>query len=340
MKLKKNLKVISIILLVSALLIIGVFFVVQQSGIGSFSTRAACEVQRNSWLSEPFYVYCTSCETKYSDWGAIGYYSAGCFGSGSLGEACLASGGTCVDVDCRDCDDPTRICHETLTAVSNDDNGIIYEVEHWDDVCDKNVFKIECDDGYYLSGREYDSDFGDLGVCLIGGPVCDWSSDCIESVRCSDGTRKTRDTDGQLCGNGYCRSGVCLSESELCEGIDEFDCDGTTKLYGLSVVVNSDSGLPECKYINAEVNSADCGYEPPDCSVSVDCDDDTSCTVDKCSDDGVCEYDDSSCDIPPGPGPEPPVKNYLLWIIGGVALICIIAAIIIYAIDKKKKGKR
>jgi len=82
----------------------------------------------------------------------------------------------------------------------------------------------------------------------------------------------------------------------------------------------------------------DCGdcSIPPDCSVSVDCDDDTSCTVDKCSDDGVCEYDDSSCDIPPGPEP---ANNYL-WVIGLILAVVLVGVIIYFVFRNNHKKRR
>lgn len=376
MKLKNaNWKVISVITLILALIAGVVIFFVQQSGIGSFSTKAACDSKRSKILSEPFYVYCTPCATKYSDWGALGYYSAGCFGSGSMGEECMAAGGTCEDVNCNTCTGVIRECYETLYEISDEGTGIIYEVINWDDVCDKMVFKLVCNDGYYLSGREYDLDIADLGQCLMGDVSCDWASECSESVRCSDGTRKTRDTDGQTCNDGYCKDSYCLSESDLCAGLEPSDCDGTTKLYDLQVSIVD--GVPVCQYASTEVNSAYCGYVPPECSIDSDCGDGVDCTIDSCNSEGICEYDDSSCDdggnqsvdcnqdsdcddddvctsevcdsdgkcsyaIATGPDCEEPgtKNNYLLWGIFIFLAVCFLIAVVMIFTTRKKKNKR
>lgn len=259
-------------------IVAAVFFVVQNTSLGYFSSQDACVMARSSLLSKnPAYTYCTPCGKQY---GSAGGYSAGCFLSGSKGEQCLSAGGVCSDTSCSSCAGATQSCSETsaiaLTGGSSSGPTFTeYQITNWGGVCGKTVYRVVCAPGLVLSGKEYSSLIDGVGYCLTvqnnsvstgGTPACSpsYPAQCSTMDTCGG----SRITEGASCGpvgsGTYCASGLCQLP---CLSSPVTQCQGTTLLSNPHVgvspaqsanVVNTVS----CVY-DQSFNSQACGYVPP-----------------------------------------------------------------------------
>ncbi len=234
--------------------------------------------------------------------------------TGSLGACCPDDGNICTDEFCAQ---GTGVCGKTpdcVTAADCNDNDTCTSdacvnscCVHQDIPCPALTCQrnTDCDE---VAGCEYVSDCrnGPLGTCCpddgnacthefcaAGTGVCGKTFDCTSAADCND---------NNLCTVDSCANSCCVHTPFVCPEIPCKRLTGCDPALGCQYVDDCRNGplgtccpadTNPCTTATCDANSGVCGSRP-DCTSAADCDDQSLCTTDSCTN-SCCVHTPITC---------------------------------------------